>query len=59
MKLFNIYYKILTANKACIKGTCEGILKKAAIPSLKAWSISKTVQLKNRLCEQDIIILQS
>jgi len=53
------FYKILTANKACIKGTCEGILKEAARPSWKTWSSSKKVQLKNRLCEQDIIILQS
>ena len=55
------FYKILTANKECIKGTCEGILKEAARPSWKTWSISKTVQLKNtyRLCEQDITILQS
>ena len=59
MILTSILNRILKANKACIKGTCEGILKEAARPSWKTWSNSKTVQLKNRLCEQDIIILQS
>jgi len=55
----SILNRILIANKACIKGTCEGVLKEAVRPSWKTWLISKTVQLKNRLCEQDIIILQS
>ena len=61
MNLFSISNRILIANKVCIKGTCEGILKKAEKPSWKTWSTSKTVQLKNkyRLCEQDITILQS
>ena len=59
MNLFSISNRILIANKACIKGTCEGILKKAERPSWITWSVGETVQLRNRLCEQDIIILQS
>ena len=61
MNLFSISNRILIANKVCIKGTCEGIQKKAEKPSWKTWSVSETVQLKNkyRLCEQDITILQS
>ena len=51
MKLFNTYNRILIANQMCI----------AERSCWKTWSISKTVQLKNkyRLCEQDITILQS
>ena len=51
MNLFSISNRILIANKSCI----------AEKPIWKTWSISKTVQLKNkyRLCEQDITILQS
>ncbi len=49
MKNFNIFNKILIANKLCI-------LRR---PSWKTWSTNQAVQLKNRLCEQDIIILQS
>ena len=59
MNLFSISNRILIANKVCIKGTCEGILKKTARPSWKTWLVSETVQLKNRLYEQDITILQS
>ena len=49
MNLFSISNRILIANKSCI----------AERPSWITCLISKTVQLKNRLCEQDIIILQS
>ena len=49
MILTSILKKILIANKACIKGTCEGILKEAAKPSWKTWLNSKTVQLKNKI----------
>ena len=59
MNLSSFLNRILIANKVCMKGACEGVLQLAERPSWKNWSLSKIVQLKNRLCEQDKIILQS
>ena len=49
MYLSKVLNRILKANKSCI-------IRRS---SWKTWSTNQTVQLKNRLCEQDIIILQS